>query len=739
MRRFHALSHVRYRCGRALLVEARLRANLRRMTPARCLPILLALAAPTQAAELREPPRLSVLRQANDGCWRGPVLNLAVRQSLRRDVGPYAVRLHGYVGNPRRHSADSYAPPLIEAAPDTVLRLALANQAPAGAERRSNLHTHGLFTAPRPEGDCPPGDSSFFSVAPGTRQDYAIAIPATLPGAALGSAADRIPYPAGLSWFHAHVHELARDQVAQGMAGALSIGDARAALRGADARATRLLRGATDVRYVLFRDIQLTVPRCPDNGRAPDGRRCPAGQPMLPDRLQPDAAWPAGFGGGGAEDARWNPALCGEFRDPATPVNPAETALGAGYCAALRDDGGDAVWLFTVNGQHMPTATIGGGRNHLWRVANFSPSVTYVLELAEDGAAQPEAMRIVALDGGVQGADATSVGPQGLEMRRLLLMPGARAEIFVPNTATARRGRDLSLRTVGIVTGEGADTWPRMDLMRVRMLPQSAPPPAGGTPPTATPAPPIAAALHTPADVSVPEGCILLPVDTAERQWRRRVVLRQTREPESFLIGSEVVDQSGAPFTDATGARVTLIAPEVYPHSHGSDAFPERAQRLCPILGRTEVWEVVNESHELHNFHIHQGRFRLARTGDADAPADLTVAATLTDQAGQLTGLHEAASGAARIWMDSIPIPARRDDNSPGRAFIALPFVAPEQAGRFVFHCHILEHEDKGMMAPIEVLAPRTAASVPARSLWARLSARVDDDWRLPANCVVPR
>ncbi len=709
------------------------------MIPARCLPILLALAAPAQAAALREPPRLSVLRQANDGCGRGPVLNLAVRQSLRRDVGPYAVRLHGYVGNPRQPGADSYAPPLIEAAPGSTLRLTLVNQAPAGAEHRTNLHTHGLFTAPRPAGDCPPGDFSFFSVAPGMRQDYAIAIPATLPGAALGSAAASIPYPAGLNWFHAHVHELARDQVAQGMAGALSIGDARAALRGADARATRLLRGATDVRYLLLRDIQLTVPRCPENGRAGDGRRCTPGASMLPDTLQPDAAWPASFGGGGEGDARWNPALCGEFRDPATPVNPAETALGPGYCAALREDGGDAVWLFTVNGQHMPSATIGAGRNHLWRVANLSPSVTYVLELAEDGTAQPEAMRIVALDGGVQGADATSAGPQGLEMRRLLLMPGARAEIFVANTATARRGRSLSLRTVGIVTGEGADTWPRMDLMRVRMVPQSAPPPAGGTPPTVTPTPPIAAALHRAADVTVPEGCILLPADTAERQWRRRIVLRQTREPESFLIGSEVVDQNGASFTDASGTRVTLIAPEAYPHIHGSDAFPAQARRLCPVLGRTEVWEVVNESHELHNFHIHQGRFRLARAGDAGAPSGLTAATTLTDPAGMLTGLHDAASGAARSWMDSIPIPARRDDNTPGRAVIALPFVAPEQAGRFVFHCHILEHEDKGMMAPIEVLAPRAAASRPARSLWAALPTRVDDDWRLPANCVVPR
>lgn len=711
------------------------------MSRAPLIALLLVLAAPAQGAELRDPPRLPVLGQAADGCGRGPVLGLAVRQSLRRDVGPYAVRLHGYVGNARQPGGDSYAPPLIEAMPGTTLRIALINLAPAGAERRTNLHTHGLFTAPRPPGDCPPGDFSFLSVPIAARQNYAIAIPATLPGAALGRAEAAIPYPAGLNWFHAHVHELTRDQVAQGMAGALSVGDPREALRGSDARATRLLRGATDIRYLLLRDIQLSVPRCPRNGRGPDGRSCTPGRAMLPNALPPDAAWPASFGGGGDEDPRWDPALCGEMRDPATPEDQRGTVIGAGFCARLRNDGGDAVWLFTVNGQHMPTATIGAGRNHLWRVANLSSSVTYVLELSEDGAAQPEAMRVIALDGAVQGTEAGNAGPEGLEMRRILLMPGARAEIFVPNTASRAEARTLTLRTLGLVTGEDADVWPRLDLMRVRMLAQSAPPPTGGTPRPVEQTPVLAAGLQAPADVEVPEGCILLPPDTPDRRWRRRITLRQTRDPETFLMGSEVVDQDGMPFTDAAGARVTLIEPETYPHSHGEDGpdgFPAQARRVCAVLGRTEVWEVVNDSHELHNLHIHQGRLRLARAGDSGAPPGLAPA--LLDPGGSLDGLHDRGVGGARAWMDSIPIPARRSPGEPGRAFIALPFAAPEQVGRFVFHCHILEHEDKGMMAPIEVLAPRgSGAAGPRRSLWARLPGPENDEWRLPANCIVPR
>lgn len=55
-------------------------------------------------------------------------------------------------------------------------------------------------------------------------------------------------------------------------------------------------------------------------------------------------------------------------------------------------------------------------------------------------------------------------------------------------------------------------------------------------------------------------------------------------------------------------------------------------------------------------------------------------------------------SGAVGVWHDTFPVPAR------ARVFLHVAFVAPEQVGRFVIHCHILEHEDKGMMAPFEVL-----------------------------------
>jgi Multicopper oxidase len=37
---------------------------------------------------------------------------------------------------------------------------------------------------------------------------------------------------------------------------------------------------------------------------------------------------------------------------------------------------------------------------------------------------------------------------------------------------------------------------------------------------------------------------------------------------------------------------------------------------------------------------------------------------------------------------------------------VLIPFTDPVIVGKFVYHCHILEHEDKGMMAVIQVRDP---------------------------------
>jgi hypothetical protein len=54
---------------------------------------------------------------------------------------------------------------------------------------------------------------------------------------------------------------------------------------------------------------------------------------------------------------------------------------------------------------------------------------------------------------------------------------------------------------------------------------------------------------------------------------------------------------------------------------------------------------------------------------------------------------------------DVIDIPYAQN-GVPGVVKIIVPFTDPLMVGRFVFHCHIVEHEDGGMMANVVVLPP---------------------------------
>ena len=57
---------------------------------------------------------------------------------------------------------------------------------------------------------------------------------------------------------------------------------------------------------------------------------------------------------------------------------------------------------------------------------------------------------------------------------------------------------------------------------------------------------------------------------------------------------------------------------------------------------------------------------------------------------------------------DTIDLPIQEGD-TPGEVVVIVPFLDPVMQGKFVYHCHILEHEDGGMMATLQV-NPRSTA-----------------------------
>jgi FtsP/CotA-like multicopper oxidase with cupredoxin domain len=100
---------------------------------------------------------------------------------------------------------------------------------------------------------------------------------------------------------------------------------------------------------------------------------------------------------------------------------------------------------------------------------------------------------------------------------------------------------------------------------------------------------------------------------------------------------------------------------------------PKRTDIRVP-LGSIEEWTVRNASQELHVFHIHQVPFQVVSINGKPEP---------------FVGLR-----------DTIDVPIH------GEVKIRMAFTDPRIVGRFMYHCHILEHEDKGMMATIEVYDP---------------------------------
>jgi FtsP/CotA-like multicopper oxidase with cupredoxin domain len=95
-------------------------------------------------------------------------------------------------------------------------------------------------------------------------------------------------------------------------------------------------------------------------------------------------------------------------------------------------------------------------------------------------------------------------------------------------------------------------------------------------------------------------------------------------------------------------------------------------------LGDTEEWTVVNTDQQYHSFHIHQTGFLVTEVNGVP--------------------LHEDS------LRDTFSVPPATD-LGPSTLKVVIPFTDPVIVGRFVYHCHAVDHEDKGMMGIIEVVA----------------------------------
>ena len=185
----------------------------------------------------------------------------------------------------------------------------------------------------------------------------------------------------------------------------------------------------------------------------------------------------------------------------------------------------------------------------------------------------------------------------------------------------------------------------------------------------------------------VPAERVEVVVDFANRLNQRIVLLNlaeqgSLREVMQFRVIRDLTETSSIPATlralpvlDATSAvtrtfefgqsRITGLWT-----INGQTFDPNRIDAR-PRLGTTETWIIRNRGLSNHYVHIHGVDQQLvSRNGGPPPPYELM----------------------KETW------------NISGGQTIVLKLKFTDNVGRFVFHCHVLEHEDSGMMAQVEVV-----------------------------------
>lgn len=110
-----------------------------------------------------------------------------------------------------------------------------------------------------------------------------------------------------------------------------------------------------------------------------------------------------------------------------------------------------------------------------------------------------------------------------------------------------------------------------------------------------------------------------------------------------------------------------------------------------PVLDSTEIWTLINTTDDSHPIHLHMVRFQILDRTAINAPA--------YRYRGELkyTGPAIPPAPEEMGWKDTV----RADPAMATRIIVRFEGFA----GRYVWHCHILEHEDNEMMRPFDVVA----------------------------------
>ena len=580
----------------------------------------------------------------------------------------------------------------------------------------TNLHTHGLVVQARAATKDNPtwGDNIYvtlYNPANGKPVKPMMEHGAVVTTGVLDYVID-IPHnePSGADWFHPHVHGITSDSLAMGLSGIISIGSP-----GRYVSDGKSPFPESQIRNLVLKDIQVLA----------------AGTIAFQQGIN---STPLPVSNGEILDDQQDPQFCTQ-RPHKRSEKRQGSCPGADNTAIGGNNYTNGAWYFPVSGVVYPKIAVNKPMGELWRFTNASASASYRIELTADAGKYPMLMQLVGLDGvsmqvprGTSAKDkATLAGargtvvpcpgktppdfPEPICVKDIVMLPGSRTEVWVTyrdakgNITNPPPGASATLRSVGITTGDPGvgDPWPAVDLAPVTFRGTYTDPSlvalklAGEALSANAPQGIFASKVPYAKPAPLPQGCAALAPG-----HRRRIFfgLVDTKNPNIFGLGYEEVDARG---NTVPGTEKPV------------KAFDPMNSFIClPLwpgqMPMRETWELVNLATENHNFHIHQTKFRkIDPSKGSGSPLsdklDRKVGAGVMEDELTLRISHPVASAADKIaneqngyctiaqWRDGTCV------NPP--AVVDIPFA---ETGEFVYHCHILEHEDGGMMAKIQVV-----------------------------------
>lgn len=161
----------------------------------------------------------------------------------------------------------------------------------------------------------------------------------------------------------------------------------------------------------------------------------------------------------------------------------------------------------------------------------------------------------------------------------------------------------------------------------------------------------------------------------SKKQQYATVHVMQSKPSKAFVPEKLTEIKSLAPQNAAVNRTVKM---SVGPSMRRGIDFLVNGEMHCadkPVtVGELQVWEIANTSLMDHPFHLHGFFFQVIEE-NGEAPA-------------------------YKAWKDTY--------NLKPKSKIKIAWMPDNRPGRWMYHCHILEHHAAGMMAHFDVIAPNT-------------------------------